>query len=249
MRRHRLDAIHARSHVPAATGLIVRRLTGCRLIFDIRGLLADEYVDAGAGRAGDSPSGSPSASRRRRSPARTRSWSSPSGSESIFDASPDERVTVIPCCADLDRVRRGSGRRRAGARSGRPLRPLDHGLCRKAHRAVHGSRDGRVLRHRPPSRSGARLPGLDAGAARQHSLRVRASRYPDADYRILRAEPAELGSYLSWPTSRSASVGPVPRASPRRRPSSASTSPPGCRWPRVPGSGTWTRSSTAEGSA
>ena len=47
MRRHRLDAIHARSHVPAATGLIVRRLTGCRLIFDIRGLLADEYVDAG----------------------------------------------------------------------------------------------------------------------------------------------------------------------------------------------------------
>ena len=47
VRRHRLDAIHARSHVPAATGLIVRRVTRCRLIFDIRGLLADEYVDAG----------------------------------------------------------------------------------------------------------------------------------------------------------------------------------------------------------
>src|SRR4249919_110813 len=29
MRRHRLTAIHARNHVPAATALIVRRLTRC----------------------------------------------------------------------------------------------------------------------------------------------------------------------------------------------------------------------------
>jgi len=47
MRRHRLDTIHARNHVPVAMGLIVKRLSGCRLIFDLRGLMAEEYVDAG----------------------------------------------------------------------------------------------------------------------------------------------------------------------------------------------------------
>jgi glycosyltransferase involved in cell wall biosynthesis len=45
--RHRLHALHARSHVPAAAGLLLRRLTGCLFIFDIRGLMAEEYVDAG----------------------------------------------------------------------------------------------------------------------------------------------------------------------------------------------------------
>src|SRR3954452_7192730 len=47
VRRHRLDAVHARNHVPLASALVVRRLTGCRLIFDVRGLMAEEYVDAG----------------------------------------------------------------------------------------------------------------------------------------------------------------------------------------------------------
>jgi glycosyltransferase involved in cell wall biosynthesis len=55
MRRHRLDAIHARNHVPAAMALIVKRLTGCRLIFDLRGLMAEEYVDAGNWKRGGLP--------------------------------------------------------------------------------------------------------------------------------------------------------------------------------------------------
>jgi glycosyltransferase involved in cell wall biosynthesis len=52
MRRHRLDTIHARNHVPAATALIVSRIAGCRFIFDLRGLMAEEYVDAGLWRRG-----------------------------------------------------------------------------------------------------------------------------------------------------------------------------------------------------
>src|SRR3954468_2343086 len=47
VQRHRLEAVHARNHVPLATALVVRRVTGCRLIFDVRGLMAEEYVDAG----------------------------------------------------------------------------------------------------------------------------------------------------------------------------------------------------------
>lgn len=47
VRRHRIDVIHARAHIPMAMALIVRRFTHCFLIFDIRGLMAEEYVDAG----------------------------------------------------------------------------------------------------------------------------------------------------------------------------------------------------------
>jgi glycosyltransferase involved in cell wall biosynthesis len=45
--RHRIRVIHARSHVPAAMGLALKRLLGVRLLFDVRGLLADEYADSG----------------------------------------------------------------------------------------------------------------------------------------------------------------------------------------------------------
>jgi glycosyltransferase involved in cell wall biosynthesis len=47
VRRHRLSAVHARNHVPAAAALLVRGLAGTKLIFDIRGLMAEEYADAG----------------------------------------------------------------------------------------------------------------------------------------------------------------------------------------------------------
>jgi len=46
-RRHRIDVLHARAHIPLAMALIAARLTRCALIFDIRGLMAEEYADAG----------------------------------------------------------------------------------------------------------------------------------------------------------------------------------------------------------
>lgn len=55
VRRHRLDAIHARNHVPAAMAMLASRLSGCRTIFDLRGLMAEEYVDAGHWKRGGAP--------------------------------------------------------------------------------------------------------------------------------------------------------------------------------------------------
>src|SRR2546430_2396824 len=52
VRRERIDLIHARSHVAAAMGALAKRMSGARLIFDCRGLLAEEYVDSGNWRAG-----------------------------------------------------------------------------------------------------------------------------------------------------------------------------------------------------
>src|SRR5215470_14130684 len=46
-RRERIDVLHARSHIPLVMALLARRLCGAKIIFDIRGLVADEYVDAG----------------------------------------------------------------------------------------------------------------------------------------------------------------------------------------------------------
>lgn len=47
IRRHSIDVLHARSHIALAIALLARARTGCPLIFDIRGLMAEEYVDAG----------------------------------------------------------------------------------------------------------------------------------------------------------------------------------------------------------
>ena len=57
VRRHRLAAVHARSHVPAAMALLAIRVlrTKASLIFDIRGLMAEEYVDAGRWKQGGIP--------------------------------------------------------------------------------------------------------------------------------------------------------------------------------------------------
>lgn len=50
--RYRIDVIHARGHVPAAMALLARTLGLAKLIFDIRGFMPEEYVDAGVWPAG-----------------------------------------------------------------------------------------------------------------------------------------------------------------------------------------------------
>ncbi|HET9529636.1 MAG TPA: glycosyltransferase [Blastocatellia bacterium] len=47
LKREQIDILHARGYVPAAMGAIARRMAGGRLLFDIRGLMPEEYVDAG----------------------------------------------------------------------------------------------------------------------------------------------------------------------------------------------------------
>ncbi|HEX8634418.1 MAG TPA: glycosyltransferase [Pyrinomonadaceae bacterium] len=46
-RAHKIDVLHARGHLPMAMALLARRWCGARLLFDIRGLLAEEYEEAG----------------------------------------------------------------------------------------------------------------------------------------------------------------------------------------------------------
>jgi glycosyltransferase involved in cell wall biosynthesis len=50
--KYRVDVIHARGHVPTAMALLARKLGLAALIFDIRGFMPEEYVDAGVWPAG-----------------------------------------------------------------------------------------------------------------------------------------------------------------------------------------------------
>lgn len=117
-RRHRLDAIHARSHVPAAMALIAQRLSRFRrrpgLIFDVRGLMAEEYEDAGNWRRDSLPFRITKAVERvavERSAGivvltdRVR--------RDVFRAVPPGKIRVIPCCADLDSLASSPGRQDA----------------------------------------------------------------------------------------------------------------------------------------
>jgi glycosyltransferase involved in cell wall biosynthesis len=52
VRRRHIDLLHARSHVGAAIGAVTKKFNGARLLFDIRGLLPEEYVDSGNWRRG-----------------------------------------------------------------------------------------------------------------------------------------------------------------------------------------------------
>ena len=46
--RYRLRIVHARSYVPSVMALVLKRLTGVKYIFDMRGFWADERKDSGA---------------------------------------------------------------------------------------------------------------------------------------------------------------------------------------------------------
>jgi hypothetical protein len=126
IRRHGLDAVHARSHVPAAMALIVRRITGCRMIFDLRGLMAEEYADAGRWRPGGIPF---RITKRIEAAAIARADAmvvlTKAVREHLFGSRPSPPLEVIPCCADLDRIEAQQGERQAtraelGA-DGRPI--------------------------------------------------------------------------------------------------------------------------------
>jgi glycosyltransferase involved in cell wall biosynthesis len=55
VRRNRIDMVHARGHIPATIALGVKKRFGTKMIFDVRGLMAEEYVDAEHWREGGVP--------------------------------------------------------------------------------------------------------------------------------------------------------------------------------------------------
>ena len=46
VRQNKIELVHARGHIPATIALALKRKFGLKMIFDVRGLMAEEYVDA-----------------------------------------------------------------------------------------------------------------------------------------------------------------------------------------------------------
>jgi len=55
VKRNRIEMVHARAHIPATIALALKKTLGTKMIFDLRGLMAEEYVDAGHWRKGSFP--------------------------------------------------------------------------------------------------------------------------------------------------------------------------------------------------
>ena len=55
VKRNRVEMVHARGHIPATIALGLKRRFGTKMIFDLRGLMAEEYVDAEHWREGSLP--------------------------------------------------------------------------------------------------------------------------------------------------------------------------------------------------
>lgn len=112
-RREGVDVLHARSHVSMAMALLARRLTGSLVVFDLRGLLAEEYIDGGVWREG-----SPVVRLVRRferyglaqsdqTIVLTRRLRDELVAKGRLDA---HRVHVIPCCTDTSLYSPGPGK-------------------------------------------------------------------------------------------------------------------------------------------
>lgn len=51
----KIEMVHARGHIPATIALALKKRFGIKMIFDVRGLMAEEYVDAEHWREGSVP--------------------------------------------------------------------------------------------------------------------------------------------------------------------------------------------------
>lgn len=107
VRDKQIEMVHARNYIPAAIALRLKRRFGIKFIFDVRGLMAEEYFDAGHWRKESTPYRVTKAMERRALAASDavvtltetiwpiiKEWQGLRGRDVIHE--------VVPCCADLD---------------------------------------------------------------------------------------------------------------------------------------------------
>jgi glycosyltransferase involved in cell wall biosynthesis len=204
--RHRLDTLHARSHVPAAMVLLLRPLTRAAFVFDVRGLMAEENVDAGRWVQGGRPFRLTKAVERRALAAADQIVVL---TRAVRDAllPADPRVTVIPCCVNVATVLAGAAHPQVPeAAAGRPI------LIYTGKLGGWYLTDEMVDFYRAAEQE---LPGLHLLIVTQSDateLRevLRQRRVPAADVTITRCEPAEIGALTAAATAGLALIKPSP---------------------------------------
>jgi glycosyltransferase involved in cell wall biosynthesis len=202
VRRKQIEMIHARSHIPATIALRLKRRFGVKMIFDVRGLMADEYVDAGHWQKDSVPYRITKSVERR----------ALAGADGIvtlteriwpiikeWEALRNHNVVheVIPCCADLELFR--------FSRGDRDRRRTELGLQDRFAIVYSGSIDGWYLTEsmadffvtlRKQKGNAHFLWLTPARHERVHDL-MRERGVGESDYTVLASTPRDVPSYLS----------------------------------------------------
>jgi glycosyltransferase involved in cell wall biosynthesis len=190
-RRDGVQVLHARSHVPVAMALLARAFARCRTIFDVRGLLADEYADAGVWRVGSLPFRAVKRLERvglRRVDRvvvltrRMREWLA---SEGLSDAG---KIEVIPCCVDFSRYGEGG----EGEKSAR-FEVVYAGSVTGLYMLEEMARFFLAVRARVPGAFFRVLTASPAGAA---AARLRGFGLSDEDFSVGAARADEVPAVL-----------------------------------------------------
>jgi len=107
IKRNAIQLVHARSHIPATIAVTLKKLTGIKMIFDVRGLMAEEYIEANHWQEGNVAYRLTKLMERRALAAADgvvtlteRVW--PVIQEWDGLQGRDVAHEVVPCCADLD---------------------------------------------------------------------------------------------------------------------------------------------------
>lgn len=116
VRRGRIRLIHARSYIPAAVALVVNRIAGVPFLFDMRALWPEELITAGRLRRGSWIHRAIAAAERaclaRSAGVISLTHAAVGYLRSVYPAElKDQRLVVIPTCADLDRFTPAAGSR------------------------------------------------------------------------------------------------------------------------------------------
>ena len=109
-KKNRIEMVHARSHIAAAIALALKRRLGTKMIFDVRGLMAEEYIEAGHWKAGGIPYRLTKAIEHRAFQASDgivtlteKIWPIIRNWDGLKERQPAHQV--VPCCVDLDLFR------------------------------------------------------------------------------------------------------------------------------------------------
>jgi glycosyltransferase involved in cell wall biosynthesis len=202
VRRNRIEMVHARGHIPATIALGLKRRFGIKMIFDLRGLMAEEYVDAEHWREGGLPYRITKAAERRILAATDgivtlteRIWPIIREWEGLRGRGVHHEV--IPCCVDLS-LFKFSDEERARRRG-------ELGLGNRLTMVYSGSLDGWYLTEKMADffagflkqNREAHLLWLTTGSHGRVRELMRARNVEPDNFSVRAVAPGEVASYLA----------------------------------------------------
>jgi glycosyltransferase involved in cell wall biosynthesis len=202
VRRNRIEMVHARSHIPATIALPLKRSLGTKMIFDLRGLMAEEYVDAQHWRKDSIPYRITKAAERRVFQETDavvtlteRIWPIIKDWEGLRGR--DVHHAVIPCCVDLSLFKFSD--------EDRARRRAELGLGDRFTIVYSGSLDGWYLTEKMAdffatfrrARPDAHLVWLTNGSHERVKELMRSRNVPVDRFSVLSVPARQVPSYLS----------------------------------------------------